>query len=569
MSGFLFSLFLIALHTIGVGETHVPFDPIEISCLFLFLALSCLMFSLLHRKQGNEEVRPDTIGSIWLGLLFLWGVIGFFYSVWPDLSLQFFVKYITGMVLLLFLHRTFRTVEQVRRLFWLLTLIAALQGVMSWIFQVYFPTVNTTISFVFINSNFRAGYLLFPLAMSSALFLYEPEKSRKGIAWLLFVLIWVQLGFTNSRGAHVAAGVMMILFIWALFKNDNKKNAGLLVLGFGVGRLIFHLLFMNFDGGQEDSAFGELSAATSAFFYRQLFWDGAFEIFKQYPLIGSGPWTFSLLFPYQIPFPLTDAIPPIVLPPPHAHSLYLQTLSDMGLIGLGLLLTAFFYFFKGLFPFYQKNRGPEALLALGLLAGMAGFLTHNLVDTIWPSPYFLFTLVMCFGAAQALITAGSPPETTTAGSPARWTVLATVILLIGAGVLWTTFSYSQKLHAANSRNLGAEERIQMTEEARALCPLCDFPFLYRATVFANLYETTHDPVFRDKAKLALEKIRGSVVPLPQVIYLRGILSEIEGNNIQAMKNYLHYYRVGNQPYRLFQAFRRIRIKKQREASRQQ
>ncbi len=564
MSGFIFSLFLIALHTIGVGSIHVPFTQLEISCLFLFLALSCLLFSILEKKRNEDRASPDFAGSIWLGLLFSWGVIGFFISVRPETGLQFLVKYTTGIVLLFFLHQTLKTLEQVRRLFWLLTAIAALQGVLSWVFQVYFPTVNTTINFVFINSNFRGGYLLFPLAMAATLFLSEQDKNRKISAWVLFVLIWAQLGFTNSRGAHIAAGVILLLFVWALFKNENKKNAGLLLLGFGVGRLLFHLLFLSFDGGQEDSSFSEVSAATSSFFYRQLFWDGALKIFAQYPLTGSGPWTFPLLFPHQVPFPLSYTIPPIVLPAPHAHSLYLQTLSEMGLIGLGLLLTAFGLFFKGLFPFYRDHQGPEAQLVLGLMVGMAGYLTHSLVETIWPSPYFIFTVVIWFGLAQALIRAGSPSERNN-GFRKGWAALAILVFLGGAGTLWKTFGYSQKLVAAQSTAFSIEEKFQIIEEAAALCSLCDYPITFRGFLFAHLYEKTHDSQFREKAELSLKQVSDKVVPLPETFLIRGFLFEVEENYVQAMKQYLLYYQYGNQPHLLAKAFNRIRFKKHLEA----
>ncbi|QPJ62176.1 MAG: hypothetical protein G3M70_09950 [Candidatus Nitronauta litoralis] len=565
MSGFIFSLFLIALHTIGVGSIHVPFDQLEITCLFLFLALSCLLFCLLEQKQKKEEILPDFAGSIWLALFFFWGMIGFFYSVRPEMSLQFFLKYITGIALLLFLHRTLKTLEQVRRLFWLLTSIAALQGVLSWIFQAYFPMVNVTINFVFINSNFRGGYLLFPLFMAATLLLTEKDKTRKITAWIMFVLIWAQLGFTNSRGANIAAGVAMFLLVWALIKNENKKNAGILALGFGAGRLLFHLLFINFGSGQEDSSFAEVSAATSSFFFRQLFWDGALKIFSDYPFIGSGPWTFSLLFPYKIDFPLSSAIPPIVLPPPHAHSIYLQTLAGMGLIGLCLFLTAFFKFFKGLFPVYLKNQGPEAVFALGLMIGMAGFLTHGLVETIWPSPYFIFTVTICFGAAQVIITKGFPQKANK-DLKKTWTVFSIAIVLVGTGTLWTTFNYSQKFVAARSPEIPMEEKFQMTEEAGELCPFCDRPLTFRAYLYTHLYEKTHDPVFRDKAIHTLQQTREGVVPLPESILIRGMLFEVERDYVRAMNEYLRYYQVGNQPHLLRKAFDRIRMKKQKEAS---
>ena len=67
---------------------------------------------------------------------------------------------------------------------------------------------------------------------------------------------------------------------------------------------------------------------------RVIFWQGAWGIFKDHWLIGSGPLSFAALFPKYF-LSLTPIINGQILTsgaPPHAHNLFAQTASDSGLI---------------------------------------------------------------------------------------------------------------------------------------------------------------------------------------------------------------------------------------------
>ncbi len=565
MSGLFFGLFLVGLHALAVGELYIPFDSLELTCLFLFLAIACLLFALLGKKRYADEERAVFPGFFWLGLFFAWGVAGFFFSVRAEASFPFVAKYLAGIVLLMFLHRYLRSLEQLRRLFWLLALVAALEGVLSWVLQAVFPLVpGITRNFLFFNSNFRGNYLLFPLAMAAGLYLTENRRGLKWGAWSLIVLIWAQFGFIGSRGSYVAAGIVVLVLTGGLLRKGDTKNAGTILLGCLAGWLTFRLVFLLLANDASTSTLDASLARSpmaSSLFNRELFWDAAIRIFLDHPLTGSGSWTFPLLFPYQgLPPFMMEIAPPRIAAAAHAHNLFLQTLAEMGLIGFTLLIAALIYFYRGLLAPWRGVTEPQSHLALCLMAGMAGYLAHNLIETMWPEPYSIYTVVLWFGAA-ALVA----PVPETAGKPLAtrvWRALSLPVLLVSLLALWITFSYSQKMIAIKSGQYSTEEQLQMTREAARLCPPCDFPYLHRAFIFARRYEQTGNGIFRNEALRALADARQKTSPLPDTLFIEGILLELGGDFTGAMERYLRYYRVGQQPDRVFEALERIRKRKQ-------
>jgi O-Antigen ligase len=104
-------------------------------------------------------------------------------------------------------------------------------------------------------------------------------------------------------------------------------------------------------------------------------WSSGVRAFASSPVTGIGPGTFELWWLTDVPGgeDLRDA-----------HSLYLETLAELGVPGL-LLLLAFLAGFgaAGLTARAALNRSSEIGAATGLLAAGAVFLLHAGVDWIW------------------------------------------------------------------------------------------------------------------------------------------------------------------------------------------
>jgi hypothetical protein len=102
--------------------------------------------------------------------------------------------------------------------------------------------------------------------------------------------------------------------------------------------------------------------------YRVELWTAAWDDFEDHPLLGSGPGTYEEYWNQHRPIPhdVRDA-----------HSLYLETLAELGPIGLALLLVALAVPLAAALP---ARRYP---LAPGAVAAYVAFLAHAGVDWDW------------------------------------------------------------------------------------------------------------------------------------------------------------------------------------------
>ena len=104
------------------------------------------------------------------------------------------------------------------------------------------------------------------------------------------------------------------------------------------------------------------------------------------PLLGEGAGSFSRTWLRERP---------VANEARDAHNLYLETLAELGPIGLVLLLLALAAPFRTL-P--RVWRDPSAPIAVGLLSA---FMIHAAVDWDWEIP--LLTLVALAGAAVLVV----------------------------------------------------------------------------------------------------------------------------------------------------------------------
>ncbi len=147
-------------------------------------------------------------------------------------------------------------------------------------------------------------------------------------------------------------------------------------------------------GGPEDRV---LTASGSS---RADYWRVAWHSYEEDPLLGAGAGTFSRTW-------LADR--PIAQPVRDAHSLYLETLAELGPIGLLLLLTAL----------AAPLTGRRSLWTPAALGPFAAFLAHAAQDWDWEVPAVTIAALAC--GAAALV----PPKD--ARSP-RWLAIVPLVL---------------------------------------------------------------------------------------------------------------------------------------------
>jgi len=252
----------------------------------------------------------------------------------------------------------------------------------------------------FINRNYFAGYLLMVIPISVG-YLFSREATRWNIFWdwrhrlasldgktliLGFGIIVMIVGliFSASR-----MGILSLLLSFTLlsfpfrdFRGERKFS--------GTSVLIFSLALLWAIWIGLDAVINRFFTSTEDLKFRWAIWANTVQIFKDFPLLGSGLGTFVYMFPMYRSLHIEGLAT-------HAENDLLQLASETGLIGVGLLLILFFYlFFRVVLNIRSLSHGePGRYIAMGGLVGILALMFHSLVERNIqvPSNAFLYTVL--------------------------------------------------------------------------------------------------------------------------------------------------------------------------------
>ena len=221
---------------------------------------------------------------------------------------------------------------------------------------------------IYYDSPNQLAMFLSPLFIISLfLFLKEKEKIKKFIFGIGLAIIGLNLYFTFSYGAWLAAGVSLGVVFWLIYSKFLKKKI--------VAPII--ILLVVFLAG---ATYGKLASIEkenlrSSLASRTIIWKSAGLMLKNNPLFGIGPGNFQEKYlEYQKYFP-----PYLEWAVPQPHNLFLAFWLESGLAGL-------FGFVFLLVQFFRDNKkaiGNNRLYGSLCLALMLYFLIHGLVDTTY------------------------------------------------------------------------------------------------------------------------------------------------------------------------------------------
>jgi O-antigen ligase len=126
---------------------------------------------------------------------------------------------------------------------------------------------------------------------------------------------------------------------------------------------------------------------------RYEYWRVAVDTFAGQPLVGTGTGGFRVEWLPERPEDDTSR---------DAHSLYLETLAELGLVGFAALLA----FLAGLALCARRALRAEGEAVVGLVAVVATYLVHAALDWDWEMP--AVTLI-ALAAAAALVASAERP----------------------------------------------------------------------------------------------------------------------------------------------------------------
>lgn len=282
------------------------------------------------------------------------------------------------------------------------------RAVFDWLDSESFSAISGRSTSVFSNPNTLAYFIIpvFPFALAGILL--AKNKRERFLYGFSAASILVCTVFTWSRGAWVGLAVASIIFLLSV----TSRAVAAIPASVAVISLL-GVCFPHTFGARVGSI---TSLGDSANYYRVKVWNAASKIIGRYWSggIGIGDELFSQMY--------LRVADPEVWNASHAHSLWLQTITELGVIGIVFLLLAIFFVLQKAMGVRTCGNGGKRLPVLAAAggAGMLSLIVAGFFDFVWYNNtiFFVFWVMAGLSSAAAEIqTKESEGQNTGAVSP--------------------------------------------------------------------------------------------------------------------------------------------------------
>ena len=254
-----------------------------------------------------------------------------------------------------------------------------------------------------VNPNVLAGSLALILPLLAAMGFTSSDSismTYRIILWIGLIFISTVLFLTFSRGAFLALGITMLVFITLRWKFGwiVLPLAGVLIAGIIFQYGAFNILDFLFSGTSSDSVGSRVQL-----------WSRAVLMIQYFPFTGVGMGAFSEVVDQL--FPLAESVTVSI---PHAHNLLLQVGIDLGIPGLIGWLASWFLAALISWRIYSQARRDGSRgdwlssIGIGLLCSQLVLILHGMTDAVtWgmvrtsPLVWAIWGCIMVYGNLRA------------------------------------------------------------------------------------------------------------------------------------------------------------------------
>jgi tetratricopeptide (TPR) repeat protein len=201
--------------------------------------------------------------------------------------------------------------------------------------------------------------------------------------------------------------------------------------------------------------------------HRYQYWHVALDAYRAHKLHGIGPGTFDLYWAQH------QTLGEFVR---NAHSLYIEVLAELGLVGFVLILGLVLSVLAG--GAIRSFRVPERAVVAAATAGFAGFAAAAFFDWVWQIG--VIPIVGMLLAAAAL--AGSEPARRRALSPVRVAIVAGAIVGLVAIIRPLGVAVQVRASQKSAQAGHLQTALDDAESAQAFEPTAASPRLQQALV---------------------------------------------------------------------------------------
>ncbi|WP_077369801.1 O-antigen ligase family protein [Anaerosalibacter sp. Marseille-P3206] len=385
---FLGSLVAIAiLHDVKVGLflsiLVLPFMPDELNLIFMLFIFLAFVY-----REVFRDINPLTKNPIDMpiALFVILIIISTITSINPMGSFRDLAIHLLSISFMFVMVNNIKDKNELNILLTIMVATASLVALYGlyqykvgvemeakWLDTTNNEGITTRVFSVFGNPNILAEYLIMVTPISIALFWQTKSMFKKFLFLLTSLLLTGTLVLTFSRGGWLGFAFGIFIFILLV-----EKRLLLLLIPLGLGAINFLpptilnriLSIANF--------------ADSSNNYRIRIWKITLDIIKDYLPTGVG-------FGY-IPFKQTFETYIRTMPAYHSHNTYLETLAEMGIPGIVVLIMLIFIIYKYSIKTLVKGEDKwTKVISAGILSGISALLMHGAVENVLYLPKIIIT----------------------------------------------------------------------------------------------------------------------------------------------------------------------------------
>lgn len=374
----------------------IPTEPILFGFLLLIIALN-----LKKPFISNSIIRNPIV--ILLSIYVFWILLTSITSSSVVVSLKYFLSklwYLIPMIILGAIY--FKKIRNIKLFFWLFSLALSLVVIYTvfnhaqygfdeksghWVMNPFFKDHTIYGATIAICLPFLIGVWV----------LEKQNLLLRAFAILIFLILLIGLVFSYSRAAWLSVFVGLILVLLTYFRIKFSYLIAVFIVlvslvGYNWDNLVMELernkkehTAKNIEERFESATNVSTDASNLERINR---WDCALSMFKERPIMGFGPGTYSFEYArFQDPENKT-IISTNFGNLGNAHSEYLGALSETGLIGLLLFVLVVGYFFFKVISLYQNFPSEfkaQKVVLLVILFSISTYFSHAFLNNFMDS----------------------------------------------------------------------------------------------------------------------------------------------------------------------------------------
>jgi putative inorganic carbon (hco3(-)) transporter len=234
--------------------------------------------------------------------------------------------------------------------------------------------------------NSLAGYLNLQVPLFLVLALRARREGVRRVARISVLLSGLALVLTQSRGALIALGAMLLFAAWTLPETGRARLrwTGALVLGASAAAAVLGTIFQRLSGIDDYTEITRLAV-----------WAGTAAVFTGSPVIGIGFGNLRTVLAGFIDLPDDFII--------DAHNLYLELLAETGIVGLLAFMVLIFIALRVAWRLLRdRHEAMTNIVGFAGIAAIIGVLVHGGVDYMFhTSPQFSAMFFFVLGLLNA------------------------------------------------------------------------------------------------------------------------------------------------------------------------